>query len=348
MKDKNKLIKNIYYMLSYAFKNLDKKEFNKVELEEFDYIDDLYSFVLTYLVSKQLKKSLIKEYVEINDITSNIKGRININESIKKQTMVEHELYCFYDEFNVNSYFNRIIKTALNLLIKSNKVKLERKNELKKIIVYFNDIELLDVHSIRWIFKYNRNNKDYEFIINVCFLVINGYIQSENNGKKSLYNFFNFNEHFMSWLFENFVRNYIDNEFKDINVNKNRIMWQMSGEGIEYIPNMFTDITLSKGDKCLIIDTKYYSHETVVHENKNLIHTNNFNQINVYVINKINSYNKINGMLLYAKTEDEIHPYVNVHHDLGYNIIVDSLDLNEDFVNIKSKINHIVNNFFNS
>ena len=83
LKSNNILIKNIYYMLSYAFKNLDSVCEYNADCETFDNIQDLFSVILYKGISNQIKKGLYKEYIEIQEKLPVVRGKININETIK-------------------------------------------------------------------------------------------------------------------------------------------------------------------------------------------------------------------------------------------------------------------------
>lgn len=63
-KDKTILIRNIYYMLSYAFSELKKNNYEHIAKEEFDHIQDLFAEILYKGVSAQLKRGLHRKYVE--------------------------------------------------------------------------------------------------------------------------------------------------------------------------------------------------------------------------------------------------------------------------------------------
>lgn len=71
-------------------------------------------------------------------------------------------------------------------------------------------------------------------------------------------------------------------------------------------------IFIFKKNDVLIIDAKYYSHTTQLQFNKNTIHSNNLYQIFTYVKNKEYTFkdekHRVAGMLLYARTNEEIQP----------------------------------------
>ena len=63
MKDKSPtLIKNIYYMLSYAFQVLRHSNYAEVAAEEFNNVPDLYAAILAAGIGQQLKQGLYRVY----------------------------------------------------------------------------------------------------------------------------------------------------------------------------------------------------------------------------------------------------------------------------------------------
>ena len=54
-KDKSIFIKNIYYMLSYAFQVLKQSNYDEVSTEDFDRVEDLFAAILARGISRQLK-----------------------------------------------------------------------------------------------------------------------------------------------------------------------------------------------------------------------------------------------------------------------------------------------------
>lgn len=76
-------IRNIYYMLTYAFQDLRQNNYEDIAGEEFDNILDLFAEILFRGVSFQLKRGLHKDYIQQSDNLPTIKGKISINDTIK-------------------------------------------------------------------------------------------------------------------------------------------------------------------------------------------------------------------------------------------------------------------------
>ena len=339
-------IKNIYYMLSYAFKVLNEKSYKKIEVENFENISELLSEILAIGVSKQIKQGLVKDYIEISESTSSIKGKINITDSINEQSFIKGQLNCTNDEFSLNCYLNKILKSTFNLLIKSD-ISRKRKKKLKNLLMYFREVDLIDVNSINWKIRFDRNNQTYKMLINICYLVINGLIHSEKVGDKKLMEFFDNQQ--MSSLYEKFLLNYFKKEHPNILTHAPQIDWQID-EGIDLLlPKMKTDVTLEYQNKILIIDAKFYSQNTLKNYGKNIHNTSNLYQIFAYVKNKqIEVQGKdieVSGMLLYVKTSQSIQPDSDYVMS-GNKISVKTLDLNQDFSLIKEQLDAFVYDYF--
>ncbi len=346
-------VSNVYYMLCYAFKKdkLLSIDDSKVGLETYDNFYDLFAVILSVLSNKIVKKGLIKSYILVSDETSIIKGRINVNDTLKKFIYLNKKLICEFDEYSSNNYLNQIIKSTMFSLITSGKVKPEYKKFLKKSYLYFQDIENMDISRIRWkSIKYNRNNKSYKRIINLCYMIVNGLIPNNNEDSLDLYDI-SYNE-MMNKLFESFVREYYKKHYPQLNATSRRMEWKVdTGYMVEFIPNMLTDITLTYKDKEMIIDTKYYgkifNNRNIDGEERKTLHRDNWNQINAYVLNSAYKSDKtVSGMLLYAKTDEEISPDINTSV-MGNRIYVKTLDLTKSFDSIKEKLNKIADSFMN-
>ena len=339
-------VQNIYYMLAYAFQVLNENGYKNIETEQFDNVGELCAAILSKGVSLQLKRGLGKEYVSETEPLSSLRGKIDIAESIKTQSMLRKQLVCTYDDFTVNSYMNRIIKSTMELLIRSDITK-ARKKELRKLLVFFGEVEPLNVYDINWQLQYNRNNQSYRMLISVCYLVVKGLLQSNTSGGTKLMDFLD--EQRMCRLYERFILEYYRKEHPEIRASASQIPWQLDDDFSFMLPVMQTDIMLSKGNATLIIDAKYYGHTTQEQYGAHTLHSGNLYQIFTYVKNKDAEYGEqphnVSGMLLYAQTDESVQPN-NVYHMGGNKISVRTLNLNCSFNEIASQLDGIVAEHF--
>lgn len=338
-------IQNIYYMLAYAFQVLNEQGYRNIATEDFENTAELCAAILTRGISTQVKRGLGQAYIPKTETLSSLRGKIDISDSIKTQAFLKKQMVCSYDEFSVNSYMNRIIKSTVMILLKSD-ISKARKKQLRKLMVFFDEVEPIDLHSVNWNMQYNRNNQTYRMLITICYLVFKGLLQTQSDGTKKLMDFLD--EQCMHRLYEKFILEYYRKEHPEIAANASQIPWQLDDGISDMLPVMQTDIMLSKGENILIIDAKYYARTTQRQYDKNTLHSNNLYQIFTYVKNKetelTGNPHKVSGMLLYARTDEEIYPEQEYQMS-GNRIEVRTLNLDTDFDQIRKQLDGIVEKY---
>ena len=340
-------IKNIYYMLSYAFQVFNEQGYKNLATEQFENTADLMAAILAKGISIQIKRGLGKEYISQTESLSTMRGKIDIAESIKTQSLLKKQMVCDYDEFSTNGTMNRIIKSTVELLIYSGNISTKRIKELKKLMVYFTDVEKINLYTVNWNMHYNRNNQTYRLLISVCYLVVKGLLQTNSDGTNKLMDFVD--EQRMCRLYEKFILEYYRKEFPEITANASKIDWQLDDGISDMLPVMQTDIMLTYNEKILIIDAKYYSHTTQSQYDTHTLHSGNLYQIFTYVKNKEaelegKPHDKVSGMLLYAKTDEEVLPD-NDYVMSGNKISVKTLDLDCEFSQIAEQLKKIIEQY---
>lgn len=213
--------------------------------------------------------------------------------------------------------------------------------------MYFGEVELLDVKGINWKIRFDRNNQTYKMLINICYLIIQGQLQTEKSGNAKLMDFLD--DQAMHTLYEKFILRYYLREHPEIKAHAPQIPWQID-EGYDILlPKMQSDVTLEHENKILIIDAKFYMSNTQQYYGKDTHHSDNLYQIFTYVKNKeVELQGKgyeISGMLLYAKTNERIQPDSDYVMS-GNNISVKTLDMNREFDVIKKQLDVIANKLY--
>ena len=332
-------------MLAYAFQVLNEQGYRNIATEDFDNTAELCAAILARGISTQIKRGLGKEYIPRTETLSSLRGKIDIAESIKTQAVLRKQLVCSYDEFSVNSYMNRIIKSTVLLLLREDITK-GRKKELRKLLVFFDEVDTIDLYSVNWNMQYNRNNQTYRMLISICYLVVKGLLQTQFDGTTKLMDFLD--EQRMHRLYEKFILEYYRKEYPQIIANASQIPWKLDDGMSAMLPVMQSDIMLTHGEKTLIIDAKYYSHTTQIQYDKHTLHSGNLYQIFTYVKNKeaelADRPHEVSGMLLYARTDEEVYPE-NEYHMSGNRIEVRTLNLDRDFSQIKAQLDGIAQKY---
>ena len=212
--------------------------------------------------------------------------------------------------------------------VRQKTVKPDRKVLLKKNLILFENVDMIEPDQIRWDrIRYQRNNQSYRMLMNICYLVLGSLLLSTDKGETKLAVFLD--ERSMHSLYEKFILEYFRYHHPEYKANPDTIPWNIDDGMIDFLPGMVTDITLKSAGKVLIIDAKYY-------------------QIFAYVKDlDRNQTGNVAGMLRYAKTQEQITPNNKYSMD-GNTIWVRTLDLNLPFPQIAEQLEKIAGDYFGS
>ena len=190
IKDKNIFIKNIYYMLSYAFTTLNQGGYEDVATEEFENMHNLFAAILAKGISRQLKQGLYREYLNRKEVVAVVRGKIDMPGTIQNRLARKRVLTCEYDDLSENNLFNQILKTTVMLLLRHTRVNQEYKSDLKKEMLFFSNVDTIDPTTIRWsAIRFRRNNQTYRMLISLCQLILEGMLLTTDSGEYKLASF---------------------------------------------------------------------------------------------------------------------------------------------------------------
>ena len=340
-------IKNVYYMLAYAFQNLNPEQYEQVQTEEFDHLHDLFAAILTKGIARQLKQGLYREYIPHFDDLAVLRGKIDLPRTMQLHAGERRELGCEYDEMSENNLLNQVLKTVSLMLVRHGEVKPRNKAALKKLLLFFTEVDPIDPAAVRWsAIRFSRATRSYRMLISVCQLVAEGMLQTTQSGNHKLMSYID--DQAMSRLYEKFILEYYKRHWSRLHPKAAQISWALDEGERTMLPVMQSDITLSDSSRTLIIDAKYYSKNTQRNYDHHTVHSANLYQIFTYVKNREVSdpHRQIAGMLLYAQTDHAVQPDANwrIH---GNQILVQTLDLGQDFPAISNQFDQIVCSHFN-
>lgn len=343
-------IKNIYYMLSYAFTTLSQGGYDDIAAEEFENLHNLFAAILAKGIGRQLKQGLYRQYGNRKEDLPLVRGKIDMPGTIRNRLARKRIVASEYDELSENNLLNQILKTTARLLIQHKDVEQEHKDELKKEMLFFSNVDEIDPKRIRWRdIRFQRNSATYQMLIGLCHLVLEGMLLTTDAGEHRLAEFMD--DQRLSRLYEKFILGYYQQEHPQLKATAPRIPWVLD-DGIDtLLPVMQSDIVLTQGSKVLIIDAKFYTHIVQTHLEKQTLHSANLYQIFTYVKNKEetlkNKPHEVSGMLLYARTDEEITPDQDYQMS-GNRISVKTLDLNQSFSVIAGQLDAIAADYFGS
>ena len=334
-------IRNIYYLLCYAWNRLDEGAVVDVSGVDTTELADLFATVLIGGVHHLTRRGLDQGYELHEEELSSIRGRIDVARSARRMLMHHGKAACQFDELTVNTLPNQILKSTLRYLagVQGLDGKLR-----KQLVALHRDLRgIEDAPLTRQLFRkvqLHSNNRFYKFLLNICELVRESWLVDERSGQYKFRDFIR-DERRMAHLFEEFIRNFYKSERPDLESRKEIIYWtaqSLTDPSLKLLPTMETDISVRSPDKTLIIDAKYYSKTLSSYYDSQSIHSANLYQIFAYLKNlEVRGGNdaRAEGMLLYPVVDRPIREEYEMH---GHKIRICTIDLSQDWRDIRSDL----------
>lgn len=345
LKPKSSLVlRNIYVMLAYAFDSISRIETALFAGEEFENLHELCSEILIQGIEAQVKRGLHHDYRRSQEELRTVRGRIDFASTIATAARSRGAIVCEFDEYLLDTQHNRILKTVVELLLAEGELSRHRRHRLGNALRFFLDVRSIPPRSIRWReVHYTRLTTEYKLMHGVCWMVIEGLMQRESEGGITLASWLG--EEAESRLYERFLLRYYQRHYLELNPSSPHISWDLSGEvrGEEQLPIMRSDVVLANGSSVLVIDAKYYR-STMQRSpfGKATLRSEHLYQLLSYVINFARtSGTEVSGLLLYAKTNEEIFPDFSASIS-GYRIAAKALDLDAPWREVQEQLDAVV------
>ena len=339
-------IENIYYLLCYAWNKLEEKDRVSVSIDDKTELLDLFAKVLINASKMLLKRGIDKSYINYTSELAGIKGKFEASQTLKRNLLFKQKTICTFDEFSANILSNQILVSTIYRLIKTKGLDKDLKNELINLRRMFAEVEVIDLKLVLFKqVKLNRNNRFYGFLMNVCQIIFENTLPSEDKGQFTFADFTR-DDRQMNKLFEAFIRNFYKIEQKKYStVKKETIRWQFSytnTDSFQYLPKMETDITLENNSEKIIIDAKFYRETMSINFEKEKIKSANLYQLFSYLLNQQDSTPKtINakGILIYPTIEEDYNlEFKYANHEIQ----IRTVNLNTNWRKISSRLKQII------
>ena len=202
--------KAVFIKMLRTLKNFPFKSSNLASLKTQN-LPLLEIFISMFLCELEalVKKGIKSDYVALEENLNFLKGKLNINEQIKRNSIHKERFYVGYSEFLSDIKTNRIIKTTLKFLYKkSNSSKNQQK--IREFLFMFDEVSTCDDYK-NFFEKLiiNRQVKHYEQTLLWCkiFLLDNSFTPHKGDDLAFALLFD------MNALFESYVGNFIKKSF---------------------------------------------------------------------------------------------------------------------------------------
>jgi len=202
--------KAVFIKMLKTLKNFPFKSSNLASLKTQN-LPLLEIFISMFLCELEalVKKGIKSDYVALEENLNFLKGKLNINEQIKRNSIHKERFYVRYGEFLSDIKINRIIKTTLQFLYKkSNSSKNQQK--IRELLFIFDEVsECEDYKNFFAKLVINRQVKHYEQTLLWCKIFLLGNSFTPHKGDDLAFALL-FD---MNALFESYVGNFIKKKF---------------------------------------------------------------------------------------------------------------------------------------
>ena len=156
-----------------------------------------------------VKRGIKSDYVALEENLNFLKGKLNINEQIKRNSIHKERFYVGYSEFLSDIKINRIIKTTLKFLYKkSNSSKNQQK--IRELLFIFDEVSMCEDYKNFFVkLVINRQVKYYEQTLLWCKIFLLGNSFTPHKGDDLAFALL-FD---MNALFESYVGDFIKKSF---------------------------------------------------------------------------------------------------------------------------------------
>ena len=253
---KQRIIKNLMYMLSYT-KKLSIKESDIAQLWE---IDDLFE-VFIYLYAKDLlqllKKDFKKTYNSITENSSFLKWKLLFSRHILKNQFNAAKFFVHYETMDENTLLNIFLSSVCHKLFSITKSQTSKKL-LQKCLFIMKDIKTYHFASLNELknISITRHNKNYENVFGLWKMLY--FWNSPDFSNQKIENFSILFD--MNVLFEEFIYEFLKRNKHTIHESIDTVNSQVAKKYV-FRDNKFSlrpDVVIDfKNRERCIIDTKY-------------------------------------------------------------------------------------------
>lgn len=225
--------RNLFYMLCYATKYLNKLEFADADVEDVQGTHDMLAYLLCKAFELLIKNGYIKEYDIVEVITDHPDGEIDIQKSMELGVYAEGKLVCKQNKLVIDNIYNQYIKAAINLLLTmSNSLvdvdkqsKTFNSNIIRKLKSYRNILS--KVSHLTDFEHYNIDiesaKEHYKPVLEISNIIFKQYIiwskykdVNRNNMEDKKKSLFDINDpSALCYIFEEFGRKFYYTEYRD-------------------------------------------------------------------------------------------------------------------------------------
>ena len=313
--------KAVFIKMLRALKNFPFKSSNLASLKTQN-LPLLEIFISMFLCELEalVKKGIKSDYITLENNLKFLKGKLNINEQIKRNSIHKERFYVGYSEFLSDIKINRIIKTTLKFLYKKSNFN-KNQQKIRELLFIFDEVSTCeDYKNLFEKLIINRQVKHYEQTLLWCkiFLLGNSFTphKGDDLGFALLFD--------MNALFENYVGNFIKKKFSGTILQHSEKHLIEEPKSFKLRPDIFL-----KGE--FIADTKWKIIRQDINESEKKYKISQADLYQLYAYGKKYEYVKL--YLIYPKIDGARQETMKFRYDDETQLEILYFDLEKDCEN---------------
>jgi 5-methylcytosine-specific restriction enzyme subunit McrC len=328
-------VRNIYYLLCYAWDEFAPKQIENVVTEECSDALHLFARLLASGVRSLHRRGLETGYVSVRHATSSPRGRIVMAETMRLVATQPARVCCTYDEISTDVLTNQILKATLNRILETRDLHLDLRAEVRYargLLGRTSDIALTPrmFYSVRL----HQNNRLYGFLINVCRFLFDSLQPLDQAGGYTFQDVLREPAR-LRRIYEKFVLNFYRRSQSEYTAKRDRMDWvgmSLGGADFSLVPKMQTDVTLRSSGRCIVVECKYTDSLFQMNYFKSKFRSEHLFQLAAYLQN-LGAASE--GILLYPTAGIAVDQQYELH---GHRFRVATVDLSCTWPRIASSL----------
>ena len=343
-------IRNIWYMLLYAWNRAEWRRSFSAEIEAAPTLDALLARILAKLVEQRLRVGLGRSYVNERQQLRRLRGRVNFTESLKRLAFQKAQAFCEFQEFSTNAPKNQIVRSTLLRLVEVGQFGIDAgagplRDTLRRLQRDLEGVDLIELSPVliqRQ--QLGSNDADYALMLNICYLIITRYMPTERRGyewvpavdRDSL---------ILHDIYERFVASFYKTHLGGWSVASQQPLTWPAAMPSQFLPQMRADIVLEhrRSGRVVVLDTKFTASSLVGGQFGNVT----FDPAHLYQIyaylrsqeHRSQERAAASGILLYPTVSHALSETIEIQ---GHRITFQTIDLSMQWQSIHDQLLAIV------
>ncbi len=320
--------KAVFIKMLRALKNFPFKSSNLASLKTQN-LPLLEIFISMFLCELEalVKKGIKSDYITLENNLKFLKGKLNINEQIKRNSIHKERFYVGYSEFLSDIKINRIIKTTLKFLYKKSNFN-KNQQKIRELLFIFDEVSTCeDYKNLFEKLIINRQVKHYEQTLLWCKIFLLGNSFTPHKGDDLAFALlFDMNK-----LFESYVGNFIKKKLPSTALQHSEKHLIEDPKGFKLRPDIFLK------DK-FIADTKWKIIRQDINESEKKYKISQADLYQLYAYGKKHECSKL--YLIYPKIDGAKQEPMKFRYDDETQLEILYFDLEKD-----SENNELIKNY---